>query len=490
MSNITYFKSNDGKIYKLEREENYVYMYSYQDMFDETKKYKIKGAHMKNKWVFKAHNLDVGIVLTNKGEIDTVLVIKGVFTDNTKSFMDIIGKPLEENSKDKSVYAVININNEGNLDTKYLREKLNTVWKEVDTKKYITKYFKYTLPTKYKESIIALINKTAQKLNNDIEKFTIDDINSSDMQKVLENLQIQEAIKELKTYKKELIEYLNKIKKESKTNIEEFINRYSFKEHILLVGPSGFSKTHTASKYLTDNKIDTEYLIGHEAIESIDMLGYYVKNETGNLVWMDGPLTSAFRKAKDHKVALFIDEILRIPSKELNILVGSLTPNSEDKFVLRTNRIIDIKDGLGVSETLIIPKENLWVIATTNIGSDYDVNEIDKALNDRFIQLDVEPDDEIVRSIIMSVGSSKFEEEYLNKLYEVYLLVKKMVDNKELPHYLNVRNLVRVINNANKPSELKKYLRDITPQVVSRNADGKLNQVEMEIYYDIIESKF
>ena len=60
------------------------------------------------------------------------------------------------------------------------------------------------------------------------------------MEIVLNNAQVKEAITELKIYKKDLDEYLKKVKEESKTNIEAFINRYAFKEHILLLGPAGF----------------------------------------------------------------------------------------------------------------------------------------------------------------------------------------------------------------------------------------------------------
>jgi hypothetical protein len=39
--------------------------------------------------------------------------------------------------------------------------------------------------------------------------------------------------------------------------------------------------------------------------------------------------------------------MLRIPKRELNILVGSLTPSSSRTYRLRTNRIINITDGIG-----------------------------------------------------------------------------------------------------------------------------------------------
>jgi len=197
--------------------------------------------------VFKTHTTILGIVLTDKGEIEPTLYVKGVVTSENKSFMDIIGRDIvEEDEDEKVVYTVLNINDKGELDTKYTNTTTNTLWVDNGvsindkTKKYIKNYFRYSLPAKYKDSIVSLINKTSGVLFNDIASSTITDINALTMELILKNSQVKEMINELKIYKKDLDDYLKKVKEESKTNIEGFINRYAFKEHMLLLGPAGF----------------------------------------------------------------------------------------------------------------------------------------------------------------------------------------------------------------------------------------------------------
>mgnify|MGYP000698800720 CR=1 FL=1 len=98
------------------------------------------------------------------------------------------------------------------------------------------------------------------------------------------------------------------IEKERKKNagvgLGDFLERYAFKKHIMLSGPAGKGKTYEASKWIHDNGYEMEFIAGHSGIESIDLLGYWVKKGDGNLVWMDGALTAAFRKAQKNKTIL------------------------------------------------------------------------------------------------------------------------------------------------------------------------------------------
>lgn len=175
---------------------------------------------------------------------------------------------------------------------------------------------------------------------------------------------------ELKETSIALEDFFKKVKEEERGgNLLEFIERYEFKEHILVSGPRGAGKTYTIDKHLREQGVEVEFIGCHNALESIDLLGYYIRNADGSFVWLDGALSGSFRKAKDKKVALFMDELLRMPSRELNILVAALTPDSEGYFNLRTNRITNTVDGIGEVELLRIPKENLWVVGTTNVGA-------------------------------------------------------------------------------------------------------------------------
>jgi len=284
----------------------------------------------------------------------------------------------------------------------------------------------------------------------------------------------------LETFKKDLMGI----------GIEGFIHRYAFKEHILITGPSGSSKTYSVDKYITDNKYEREFIAGHEAIEAIDLLGYSIRHTDGSFVWLDGPLTSAFRKAKVGKSVLFLDELLRIPTKELNILIGALTPNSSNEYVLRTNRLIGLENGIGTSETITVPKDNLWVIGTTNMGSNYDVNEMDLALNDRFMITDVVIQQEVVDNIITISDVNALGEVVRNRLSKLFELVNKLVQAKELSYPLNIRHITKVLRLADKKEEVGVYLKDLAPQVVSRTTEGVLNTTELQIYHDTVNAMF
>ena len=149
-----------------------------------------------------------------------------------------------------------------------------------------------------------------------------------------------------------------------------FLEYYAFKKHVLLQGPKGTSKSYQTFKFISDNKLEHEVMIGHNSIEAMDFLGHFIQTQNG-LAWKDGALTAAFRKAKKHgKAVLIIDEMLRIPEKELNVIIGSLSPDYDGNFVLRTGRALGVNsDGFAEEEVLKVPMNSLFVIATTNVGA-------------------------------------------------------------------------------------------------------------------------
>jgi len=338
-----------------------------------------------------------------------------------------------------------------------------------------------------KESLNSLPEKVAEYIINDYDLFRgiykDKSISTLDLDKYNDVLKpyIEENIK----INNDLVEFLNKYKSIDNEDLLDFIKRYAFKEHILISGPRGIGKTYTIDKYLREQEdITIEFIGCHNAIESIDLLGYYVRTHDGSFVWLDGVLSGAFRKAQEGKVALFMDELLRTPSRELNILVAALTPDSEGYFNLRTNRIVDTKDGVGEVELIRVPKENLWVVGTTNIGSDYEVGELDIAFQDRFISKDISSTKEGITAIL-----SKYTEDetIINKLVNLYEQVETLVNAQELSHTLNIRHLTKVLTYANNITEIKQYLLDFIPNVCSRNIDGKFNETEISLYKKLIK---
>jgi len=338
----------------------------------------------------------------------------------------------------------------------------------------------------YTENITAQINASKSIISQAVKETSITKyIDKKEISK--KSAKLQTLFTEMREYKKLLDEYLTELKKGISGNIEEYLDTYFFKEHLMLLGERGASKTYTVTKYLTDKGIETEFMGCHNAVEAIDLLGYYIKAHDGSFVWLDGALSGAFRKAQSgKKVVLFMDEILRMPAKELNILVAALTPDAEGYFNLRTNRITNINDGIGEVELLRVPKDMLWVIATTNIGADYDVEEIDVAFQDRFMSVEVELNEDVIRGILQKYTEDKI---VIDKLINAYNKVNMAVEAQELANKLNVRHLVKVITySGSDVKKMKEILLHFAPNICSRNIDGKLNKMDIEVYKEIIKS--
>jgi MoxR-like ATPase len=225
-------------------------------------------------------------------------------------------------------------------------------------------------------------------------------------------------------------------------------------------------------------------------MESIDLLGYLIPDKSGELVWKDGALTEAFRRAQHHKVVMFFDELLRVPSRELNLLVGALSPNSRGEYVLRTGRVLEVIDGIAVEETLVVPSENLWVIGTTNVGAGYAVDEIDEALSDRFRIVRKDTDKEEMKVIINKLfpaGVPKFTTE----LMKVYTYLEELRKKGDLTKIVNMRHLVEAVQFSDYTKEgIVDNLLDLVPHWVDRDTDGYLNTAQRDIVLKSIQQAF
>lgn len=301
--------------------------------------------------------------------------------------------------------------------------------------------------------------------------------------------------KEIELHNKASIDFKTQIEKykslNGSGNLDDFINRYWFKKHLLIQGEKGVGKTYTVDRKLTDTNTDYTFIAGHKGIESTDLLGYYLKDESGNLVWMDGVLTEAFRKAQHNPCCLFIDEILRIQDSELNILVGSLSPTTRGTFRLRTNRIIDVKDGVGSTELLEVPVENLWCVATTNVGANYQVDEMDEALSDRFRVIIKETSSDELTSILTSCATkNSISDKIVSQMVTFHNQIKDFVVSGELEKVANARQLCEVLQFASDDSEVKSYLFDLVNQLCSTDTSGIPNKAEKEIITKLIKKIF
>lgn len=174
---------------------------------------------------------------------------------------------------------------------------------------------------------------------------------------------------------------------------------------VLVRGEQGASKTYTARRLGQSGMFECYVEVAcYAGIEGIDLIGGYVQQAgTAGLVWCDGPIAQAFRSAASGKSTfLLVDEILRIPARERGVLLTSLTPDN-GVYRLRVPRIANVQDGVGAWETIEAPVANLSIVATTNVGGRFGVEDDDDAQAERWVPLTVRVDEDAVARVLADI---------------------------------------------------------------------------------------
>lgn len=254
------------------------------------------------------------------------------------------------------------------------------------------------------------------------------------------------------------------------------LEHLAFRVPVLFEGERGAGKTVTARAFARTNGYKRVEFGGHEGIEAPDMLGFLVPASADAMVWKDGPLAEAFRSARKQKTVLIIDELLRIRQRELSILLTALSPD-EGVYRLRTGRIVGIEDGVAVEEELECPVANLCVVATTNVGSEYAVDDIDPALAERFVILRKDTTPAELKRILKLVAK-KLLVDAKSVEYSVafFLKMTEMRNRGMVKHAPTTRTLVRAIELAadtgGTTDDVKRGVRTQVLLWVARNGDG------------------
>jgi len=217
--------------------------------------------------------------------------------------------------------------------------------------------------------------------------------------------------------------------------------------HLIIEGTTGIGKTVQVLEASTDivGRENVFSYRGHSRTESIDLLGMYVRYED-TMVFIDGPLTAAFNKAKDEKVILVIDEIGRIPDQEKDMLVGCLSPDHLGYLTLDTGKGVKSGDRFD-SEVIKVPKDNLTVIGTTNLGHGFKTTLGDEAFKERFIVLSISDD---IDSSILDNASKHLDADRLEAFAGIVKLFSTLYNEDKIYKRLNYRlsELIILLSNA------------------------------------------
>ena len=265
-----------------------------------------------------------------------------------------------------------------------------------------------------------------------------------------------------------------------------------FRTPVLLEGERGSGKTYLARHMQNHFQCGFVEVSGHASLEAADLLGFIVPTADHGTVWKDGPLTEAFRRAQaGERIVLFIDELLRIRQHELSALLGALSPDSEGMYRLRTGRILSVHDGVGQEEELRAKVSNLAVIAATNVGAEYVVDEIDPALAERFMVLRLDTNDTRLRSILKNVCQAKgLSSSQVGKLMKFYSACKGALQQGLIAQMPTTRTLSRVLELSASDSQIGLRLRQHFLLWAGRTARGTVIAEQVQTLEQLVRAQW
>lgn len=268
----------------------------------------------------------------------------------------------------------------------------------------------------------------------------------------------------------------------------EAIAKIVTKIPVLLEGEHGWGKTREARQFAKSISAPLVMIAGHESVEAADLLGFTVRHGE-DWVWKDGRLSQAFRlAAKGGKVVLVIDELRRIPQRQLSVLLTALAPD-EGNYYLETGRIVQVEDGIGTEETLVAPVENLYIIGTTNVGAQYAVDDMDPALDDRMVKVRRSRDVSQLRAALkVEVDKKKFPEKVIDECVAFYEAMCKLHAQGYVKGTPNPRTLPRAVLLADTLAEVPVQVETIMLTWVSYDVDGQPSEDQVDAVRKAIKS--
>lgn len=271
----------------------------------------------------------------------------------------------------------------------------------------------------------------------------------------------------------------------------------AFKANWLLKGERGEGKTFMARELAERLQASLVECPCNNDMSAADFVGSVTTDGCGGWVWLDGPITEAFRRAAaGENVVLFVDEMLRTPARQLSVFLHALSAY-KGTYSLKTGRVVSVTDGVGRQEVITVPQSRLMVIAATNVGASYAIEESDPALEDRFIPVTLAPDAKRRKSILDSIVAAWMDSETWESaskwsvcMAEIMESLLKLKKQGQLRHSPNIRNIQRAFDMSKNVNELQRALIEQAELWVEFDLDGLPIQEQLDAVRHVIDKAF
>jgi MoxR-like ATPase len=273
-----------------------------------------------------------------------------------------------------------------------------------------------------------------------------------------------------------------------------------YDENILLAGPTGSGKTMATFQAAREEGLPITVIEGKDGLVDLDFLGAILPQPDGNRRWVDGPLLSAMRQAKDRQLVLFLDELNRIPRHQLNILIGLMNPKGAGDL---TNMGLEMVGGGKyylvevpmTSERIACLVKNLRIVAAGNFGTAYAVYSLDPALRRRFETIIdfTYPDIETEKKLVMR--DTGLTERLAMLLCRAAAETRRLMADGTLPGCVDTASLLNWAAKLQREGTVSlagiigTALRTWADQVVGRDHSGGLNMGSFEGLVDYFKSQ-
>jgi len=289
------------------------------------------------------------------------------------------------------------------------------------------------------------------------------------------------------------------------SSVQKFLRKYvspgTSLKPVLLVGDQGSGKTTEAMQFAYSQAFDEVVeMPGDEGVDAQQMKGGirpYPESGGTTTVWQDGELARAFRLAAEgKKVCLYIDELYRIKVRERSPLISGLSPfrmpDGIEYYRVKTDRIMNVKDGLVTnSEIIRAPRHLITIIASTNVGAGFDVQAGDPAEAGRWLIYYLQSTEERVKHIIAIVLKERgFSVSLTPKFVRLLQEGKRLKADNFLTLEPDIRILCDSIKMASNEMDIGNTLMDAALVWVGRTIEGKCSQEQLDQLRKLVERHF